>query len=105
MDHQVDHVVTGHVRQPRVLIPQVAPRGEVTKRLVQVLVQDQATQLFIIELVAELAPVLGVAPIGTGCRHGVIHLGLAQHDDAGVQTVVSLTHQPYVCLLDTLFNG
>ena len=39
-NHQVNDVVTSHVSQTAVLVPQLAPDSQVTQRLVHVLMQD-----------------------------------------------------------------
>ena len=79
-NHQVNDIVASRIRQLGVLLPQLAPDEQVTERFVEVLVEDNERQLFVVQLLDELAPILLIPPVGAGSREVIDYLRLAQHE-------------------------
>ena len=77
--HQVDNVVTRHVGEHTVLVPQFLPRGQVAKRFVQRLMQDNKSQLLVAAILNELATIPLVAAISAGSGDVIINVGITHH--------------------------
>ena len=74
------------------------------KRLVQILMQDDSAALLVCQRIHEAMPIERIPPVGTRSRNVIAHLGLANHDDPRIQTILRVLHQPHVILLNLLLD-
>ena len=107
-DLDVDHVVTGHVGQLRVLLPHPSPCGQVTIQLVIYLVQHQEPQLGIVELLDEVTAidlVLAVRVCGWAACCVCLDAALADHHHTSQRHILGVGHDIHDSFVETLFGG